>query len=160
MSTTEPQPATPKPERRRFQYSLRTLFIVMTAAALLMGLVVWYLPAPIKWPNGSLEFHGLTVTFPGNGKGQFSITSDSLNWRHESLVLYIKDLGGGDFEIRRNNALLGKVKTGDAVRFSEDGQLVIENSGAAPKDQHDALVNPPQSQSPPPTGSTAVPPVE
>ena len=37
------QPATSKPERCRFQYSLRTLLIVTTVIALLLGLIVGYL---------------------------------------------------------------------------------------------------------------------
>jgi len=37
MSVAEPQPAVPKPKRRWYQYGLRSLFVVTTCAALLLG---------------------------------------------------------------------------------------------------------------------------
>ena len=41
MSTTEPQPAASKPERRPFQFSLRTLLLAVTAFSGLCGLTCW-----------------------------------------------------------------------------------------------------------------------
>jgi len=58
MSTAAPQPAAPQPERRAFQYSLRTLFIVTTVIALLLGLIVWYLNSMHAF------FHGFVAGAP------------------------------------------------------------------------------------------------
>jgi hypothetical protein len=85
-----------------------------------------------------IDFQGLKVTLPNNGMGKFGVTPDSLYWSHDAIVIYIKNIGDGEFEIRKNpivkhlgnNAeelqssgdLLGKAKKGEHIRFSEDGR--------------------------------------
>jgi hypothetical protein len=75
---------------------------------------------------GPLDFHGLKVTLPQNGMGMFTVSCDSLEWKRDSVVIFIKDVGEGHFEIRTNGVLLEKAKKGEHVRFFADGQTVTK----------------------------------
>lgn len=41
MREADPQPAEPKPGRRRFQYSFRTLILIVTTTAVVLSLNAW-----------------------------------------------------------------------------------------------------------------------
>jgi hypothetical protein len=49
MDVAEPQPATPRPKRRWYQYSLRTLFAVTTCIAIVLG---WIRNRYVSLPDG------------------------------------------------------------------------------------------------------------
>jgi hypothetical protein len=134
MSVAESQPV-PKPKR----HSLRSLLIFVTVCAIpcIGGAYVLYgcfkattegkFAVKFIGMEGPWDFQGLMVTLPNYGMRQFESSPDSIEWRYDSMVIYIKNLGDGNFEIQRNGSLLGKAKTGDHVQFADDGRLVTKN---------------------------------
>ncbi len=59
MIAADPQPAVPKPKRRWYQYSLRSLLLFVTLASIGMSWVAWELKYGRRYPNKSQGFdHG------------------------------------------------------------------------------------------------------
>jgi hypothetical protein len=82
MTTTEPQPDAPRPTRRRFQYSLRTLLVATTLIAVLCSL--------LSWQVKRAEYQKRCVQAIHNRGGHvyydYQADKDGFNWTASSRV--------------------------------------------------------------------------
>jgi hypothetical protein len=174
MSITEPQPAEPKPGRRRFQYSLRSLLLlpVIVAIAGMVYLRIEHNRDQREAVHGLWEMGVLTADRPGDDFGG-ALTGIDMMWHHKEG--WFENLQGthepsailfwNEWYSYKAEEVAAAVRHVPSIKhaFVYTGKILEEELAKLRPllpnvEIHVCKPRPPSV--PPPAGSTSVPPVE